>query len=334
MDIETPREVNLLREAVSRKLGRPAFIRKVLNQSEWFVYDPVFSHVQRGKRGGYSGYRNGYRFNEQDGLMFATIHSPILAALLKANITLDIVIDVLSQTRDLRKSHWLYWDSRFALKNKQGYRLRVDADVLSELIDQLRDFDSDVGFVNDLFPRKPNTGKTGGEAPRAGNTFYLHLADSGRIRAASEEAPDAFWDEIGGYQVVGIDSSTDQAFPNGALEGVRRKIDEIVEASWPLFLCLYPIKPIEGRSASLARNMTVRGILKECEFSKICLPDGHGISGECRGTIHGAHIKPDALGGSDRPENGLWLCQHHHRATEGSLKGARTLDEVNVHYVE
>jgi hypothetical protein len=36
--------------------------------------------------------------------------------------------------------------------------------------------------------------------------------------------------------------------------------------------------------------------------------------------VQGAHIKPDALGGSDRPENGIWL-----RRTEENTSSAETL---------
>ncbi len=98
-----------------------------------------------------------------------------------------------------------------------------------------------------------------------------------------------------------------------------------------MFLCLYPI---ERRTAALARNMKVRRIPKVCEFAEIRGTAGSGISPLCPGAIQGAHIKPDALGGSDRPENGLWLCEFHHRETEGKIKGSRTDRAIDVQYTK
>ena len=74
-----------------------------------------------------------------------------------------------------------------------------------------------------------------------------------------------------------------------------------------------------------------------CEFASIMDLDrlvGAGeVSPLCRGERQGAHIKPDALGGSDRPENGLWLCEYHHRATEGKLTGRRNGTDLDVRVV-
>lgn len=91
-------------------------------------------------------------------------------------------------------------------------------------------------------------------APVAGNTFYLLLAH-------------------------GLESW-----------GSRETVVQFVEASWPLFLCLYPIRPIAGRSASLARNMRVRGIPKVCEFAAIFFPEGEKISPLCRGEVQGCTL--------------------------------------------
>lgn len=134
-------------------------------------------------------------------------------------------------------------------------------------------------------------------APVAGNTFYLLLAH-------------------------GLESW-----------GSRETVVQFVEASWPLFLCLYPIRPIAGRSASLARNMRVRGIPKVCEFAAIFFPEGEKISPLCRGEVQEAHIKPDSRGGSDRPENGIWLCEYHHEATEGKLSGHRKEMMLEVRFI-
>lgn len=161
----------------------------------------------------------------------------------------------------------------------------------------LKDFDEKHGFVQDLFPRRENTGKGQGKAPVAGNTFYLLLANNFEKLATRED------------------------------------VVQLVAASWPLFLCLYPIKAIEGRSANLARNMKVKGIPQVCEFNSIQqLPEKDAISPLCRGKVQGAHIKPNALGGSDQPENGIWLCEYHHLATEGKLSGRRNAKGLEVKF--
>ena len=110
-------------------------------------------------------------------------------------------------------------------------------------------------------------------------------------------------------------------------------IAAIIDASWPLFLCLYPIFAIENRVASLARSLTAAGVSRQCEYSQISnLPDETVISTVCRGPIEGAHIMPHALGGTDKARNGLWLCQYHHRMTEGKLRGFRSRDEIKVSF--
>ena len=39
-------------------------------------------------------------------------------------------------------------------------------------------------------------------------------------------------------------------------------------------------------------------------------------------------------GGSDQPENGLWLCEYHHRSTEGKLKGKRFKGAITVRLIK
>jgi hypothetical protein len=296
MGIELP-DVVLRADAIGERLGRPAHSRKALNRDEWYVYDPVLSFVQRGMRKGQTGYRVGYKIDSVSReVSFVLEHSPIIARLFKHNLVLSSMIAVVRSTEEFRRTHWVYRSSRQAVR--LGFKSHgIAGSSLAEFVSQLEEFDARYGFVKDMFPKRPNTGKGGGTAPVAGNTFYLALADR----------PELF------------DSQ----------HGVRL----LVERSWPLFLCLYPVEPIEGRSASLARNMRVRGIPAVCEFGSIVFPESNSISPLCRGAIQGAHIKPDALGGSDRPENGVWLCEYHHRATEGKLAGRRSDSGLDVSFV-
>ena len=199
-------------------------------------------------------------------------------------------------TAGWRRFHWIYRSSKLAVRSGRDGQPR-QADSLSDLVALLEEFDHEYGFISDMFPKRRNTGKGEGQARVAGNTFYLLLAD----------------------QLKPLHS--------------RAGIDQFVEASWPLFLCLYPIRPIESRSASLARNMRIRGIPQVCEFPSIRLPAGVAISPLCRGTIQGAHIRPDSSGGSDRAENEIWLCEYHHRATEGKLSGQRNTRGLEVRFL-
>jgi hypothetical protein len=292
-----PRIVQRLTDAVGEKLGRPAYCRKVLNQDEWSISDPVFSFVQHGMKKGATGYRVGYRVDlVQRVIFFNLVHSPVIAQLFKRNLVFSSLIQVVQATARWRRLHWIYRSSKVALRSgRDGEPL--EADSLSDFVALLEKFDHTHGFISDMFPKRRNTGKGDGQAPVAGNTFYLLLAD--RLKPLHS----------------------------------RTGIDHFVEASWPLFLCLYPIRPIESRSASLARNMRIRGIPQVCEFPSIRLPEGIAISPLCRGAIQGAHIKPDSAGGSDRAENGIWLCEYHHRVTEGKLSGRRSSSGIEVRFL-
>ena len=56
------------------------------------------------------------------------------------------------------------------------------------------------------------------------------------------------------------------------------------------------------------------------------------LDAECDGIVQAAHIKPHHKGGSDKLTNGLWLCEKHHRMTEGKLTGSRDLEHIDVKY--
>lgn len=105
----------------------------------------------------------------------------------------------------------------------------------------------------------------------------------------------------------------------------------IIDKSWQLFLWLYPSKPLFKRAASLNRSM--RKIEQKCEFLQISnLPEMLRKT-PCNGVVQAAHIKAHVHGGSDKAENGLWLCQHHHRLTEQRISGHRTSDKIHVKYI-
>lgn len=110
----------------------------------------------------------------------------------------------------------------------------------------------------------------------------------------------------------------------------RKDIGEIVDKSWYLFLWLYPSKPVFTRNASL--NRSLQKIEAECEIGKIKNLPQSILGSVCSGQIEAAHIKPYKHGGSDKLSNGLWLCNYHHRITEGKLEGCRDIDNFDVNY--
>ncbi len=301
MSTELPEPVVRLLDATSDRLGRPAHCQKVRNRDEWYIHDPVFSFVQRGMRKGHTGYRVGYKIDlGYKESWFVLVYSPLIARLFKHNLVLSSMIAVLRHTEQFRQSHWVYRSSREAMRSGSD-GARIESASLADFVDRLEEFDRQYDFVKDMFPKRPNTGKGERWAPVAGNTFYLGLADRPEV----------------------LDSPS--------------QIRLLVERTWPLFLCLYPVEPIQKRSANLARNMRNANILRVCEFSHIKGSDvltAGGLSTTlCRGDVQGAHIKPDALGGSDRPENGIWLCEYHHRLTEGKLAGRRNGNSLEVQFV-
>jgi predicted restriction endonuclease len=73
---------------------------------------------------------------------------------------------------------------------------------------------------------------------------------------------------------------------------------------------------------------------RQCEIDKILEIPNEIMNKDCSGPIEGAHIVPHKDGGSDKLENGVWLCNLHHRLTEGKLEGQRDLKKINVKYKE
>ena len=110
----------------------------------------------------------------------------------------------------------------------------------------------------------------------------------------------------------------------------KNDVSKIIEKSWDLFLWLYPSKPVFKRNAAL--NRSLQKIENKCEISKIKNLPKNIMETTCSRKIEGAHIKPHKDGGSDKLENGVWLCNLHHRLTEGNLEGYRGINtfEVNL----
>jgi len=108
-------------------------------------------------------------------------------------------------------------------------------------------------------------------------------------------------------------------------------IDTIIENSWDLFMWLFPSKPIFQRNASLNRSLLK--VFRQCEVNSIIGIPIEIRKKKCIGQIEGAHIIPHKNGGSDKLENGLWLCNLHHRLTEGKLEGYRDMENINVKYL-
>ncbi|MEO8461101.1 MAG: HNH endonuclease signature motif containing protein [Dokdonella sp.] len=111
-----------------------------------------------------------------------------------------------------------------------------------------------------------------------------------------------------------------------------RNASTIVQAAWHLFACLYPWEPIAVRRAGLRRAMAGTLGVGACEYRSI----SNTPASRCDDTqVQAAHIVPYALGGNDRPWNGLWLCEKHHRETEGKISGRRdpsNLSRVTVRF--
>lgn len=127
------------------------------------------------------------------------------------------------------------------------------------------------------------------------------------------------------------DSKTGNIFVLEIACGFEKKdIRDIIDRSWDLFMWLYPTKPVFKRNASL--NRSLQKIERQCEIKKIENTPIVILEKPCSGQIEGAHITPHKNGGSDKLENGVWLCNLHHRLTEGKLTGQRDNNNVNVKY--
>lgn len=285
--IAVPPVVRATAVAVEAKLGRAPYIRQVKNGDEWFISDPVFSFVQHGFRKGATGYRVGlFHSSSRDELAFYMVHAPTMASVFKSNFSTKTLLAVAEATASFRTRSYMFWSSRTARKNGASLAA-IESSSLADFSRQVLEWDQGGNLKRDLFPQIENQGNGTGKAKWAGNDFGFLLSER-----------------------------------TGAIGAER--IGALVDAAWPLFLLLYPQDALEQRVACLARNLLTAGVRPECEYVRIEGRDKlpAGASG-CSGQLEGAHIKPHSLGGTDLATNGLWLCQHHHRLTEGLLIGDR-----------
>lgn len=280
-----PKIVRWVDEALSEKLGRPAFARQVKNGDTWWVNDPAFSYLQVGHRAGTTDYRVGFMITlEPASISFAMLHTPALAKLFRSNVDFELIIDAFDRTQLFRREHYLHYSSKREVRRGSRIACIESSDYASFRSALLT---SRKNLVQDLFPMLPNQGRGVGKAKKAGNDFLACLADRATLLA------------------------------------LKRNVQQIVHEAWPLFCCLYPAAAPRRRDAILAAKLKTACIEQRCEFKDIKLWRKVRADPGCDGRIEGAHIKPDALGGTDEVENGLWLCRYHHIATEGLLRGRR-----------
>lgn len=279
--METPEEAILIKNSVSKLLGREAIIRKIINRDQYFILDLAFSYFQKADRNRRNDYRTGYLYyKDKSGanhLIFGMAHSPIMTSFFKANFDYDIFKNILINTSKYRKDHYL----KYKVEGKYNTIFTQDSDIFFEELGKLYS-----SGLNKTIFSKNTAGKTG-----VGNMFVVEIANNFK----------------------------------------PKDIDAIIEDSWELFMWLYPSKPIFKRNASLNRSLDK--IKKQCEINNIANLPKNIIKMLCSGQLEAAHILPYKLGGSDKLENGLWLCNTHHRITEGKLEGNRDLKNISVKYI-
>lgn len=280
-----PATVLSIASSLEKIVQRTAHIRKVKNRDEWFITDPLISHIQSGTAKGITGYRTGFYYEQTlDLFLFYLVHSPVIAKIFRDNFCVMTLRSVAISTSKFRSRHDMFWSSRIALKHGKPVAA-IEGDTIQEFIEQIDSWEKSSSIKRDLFPP---IGKSNAATSRAGHDFGLLLAENCR------EITDA-------------------------------SIHELVNSSWSLFRLMYPTTPIQKRDASLARNLKAAKINKICEFSKIFGAENTFPSAiNCQGAIEAAHIKPHSMGGTDKTSNGIWLCKLHHRITEGQIEGERT----------
>lgn len=281
-------------EVTTNLLGRETIVRKVKNKEQYYILDVAFSHFQKADRNRTVGYRTGYCYQELDGINY-----------LKFIIVHSPII-------------------------AENFKNNFDFNIF---IDSLRNTSKFRTFHYLVYDGKLNNKFEKGIRFRYDN-FHLFedlLLDLNKLQDLKSLL----------FCKKKIDTKEGSKYPiaagNTLYLGLANnlKIDdilEIIESTWDLFLWLYPTKPIFNRNANLNRSM--KSIKKTCEFKYIIDLPVNILNIKCDEKTEAAHIKPHQFGGSDKLENGLWLCKSHHKLTEGKLIGNRTLDIINVKFVD
>lgn len=285
--LDQPKIVRWVFEALSSRMGRQGQVRVQKNGEHWFVNDPIFAFLQIGLRSGITDYRAGFMIKTAPlAIYFAMFHTPSIAKVFRANVTAGTILGVLDQTTEYRRNHRLFYSSKHEARRGGKWAVFEDS-CYPTFRDLLVKRNQEMDLVRDLFPVLSNQGKGLGKARKAGHDFVLLLAD--KASALSRKSD----------------------------------VQKLVDDAWPIFKCMYPVKSPQRRAAILASKLRTARIERQCEFLQIKNINAIGADAACSGQLEGAHIRPDALGGSDEADNGLWLCRHHHRSTEGLLRGRR-----------
>lgn len=295
-NLEAPRGVLFLQEALGERMGRPAAIRAVKgDMSQWYISDPSFSVIQRGTGSNPRGYRSGI-FVDNDEISFHNVHSRTPALLLRKNLLQqpEALLIASERTRHLRGYHYLHFSSRSVSRTSGGKKWEdtvriIESSSWNEF--KLQISADPCALVRDMFPELPSAGKVGTGVPVRGSDFYLLLAE---------------------YRKIGFVKCDEVA---------AKRASDVIDAAWNLFSCLYPWDLPRTRDASLRRAMLSKPGLLDCEYKKIANSDCSDCDGSA---VQAAHIVPHARGGSDRYWNGMWLCSKHHRMTEGRVTGSRS----------
>lgn len=284
-----PTVAELIHEVVSEKLGRPALLRKGKNRSDSYITDPVFSYVQTADRNRRTDYRVGFHWAPSSKVLwFSLVHNPIGTELFKENLRIDTLVEVSKKTARFRTSDKIEFGSKRAFASERDEMHVISSGSIKHFIRDLIEHDEQYDLQHDLFPKLPSRGKsrTSDHARSAGKHFRLLLAD--------------------GEAIERFDKPT---------------IKKIIDRAWPLFLMLYPTKPIAKRDATLARQLRVLDPDVQCNLHNVKRVPKRVKDIDCSLTIEAAHIKPHRSGGNDKAGNGIWLCRAHHKLTEGKLKG-------------
>jgi hypothetical protein len=104
---EIPRGVSSIHVALTERLGRPAAIRAPKNDSsQYYLFDPCFSAIQRGIGSSSRDYRSGIHIMDGE-IRFYNVHSRSSAKLLRANLLQrpEALLNAAEKTLHLRRHH-------------------------------------------------------------------------------------------------------------------------------------------------------------------------------------------------------------------------------------
>jgi hypothetical protein len=110
---EQPTAVKAVASALSKRLGRESCVRKVSNTDQWYIVDPVFSHIAKAR----NAYRAGFKYYlSDDSLGFSICHCPWAARLFKENMSQEIMDSVIAKAHKRCGKTYAYWSSRSQYK--------------------------------------------------------------------------------------------------------------------------------------------------------------------------------------------------------------------------